>query len=264
MTERVEPVALAEQIVRARVQGLLLPAPADHGLGPAEAYAIQGAVLAPRMARGGGRGGWKLGYTSAVMRSQMGIAEPNYGPLAHAMILADGAVISEGVTQPRVEPEIAAVLGRDLPRGSSIDLVWSAVAEWRIAVEVVDSVWEDYRFDWALNTADGSSAAFVVLGEVIAWARDDDLPSLDVDLVIDGSVVGSGSADAAMGDPAVAVHWLVQREALVAGDVVITGGLTAAVPLQAGSTAGAFARRGGEILGAVSAMRTLGAAPVTR
>lgn len=253
---RIDPVMLARQIIHARASGELLDAPVDHGLSPAEAYAIQAAVLAPRIATGGGRGGWKLGYTSAVMREQMGIAEPNHGPLACTMILADGAVISDGVTQPRVEPEIAAVLGRDLDVGASVDEVRSSVAEWRIALEVVDSVWVDYRFDRALNTADGSSAAFVVLGDVIELDRDDDLSSLEVDLLIDGSVVGSGSADAAMGDPALALHWLVQREALVAGDVVITGGLTAAVSFGACTEASARARRGGEILGAVSATRT--------
>lgn len=252
---RVDPVALAEQIVRAREQGRLMPAPVNHGLGPAEAYASQAAVLAPRLAAGGGRGGWKLGYTSAVMREQMGIDEPNYGPLARRMILVDGAVVGEGVTQPRVEPELAAVLGHDVARGASIDRVRSAVAEWRIALEVVDSVWEDYRFDWALNTADGSSAAFVVLGDAIAGTRDDDLPALEVDLVIEGRAVGSGRAEAAMGDPALALHWLVQREALVAGDVVITGGLTEARPFEPGASVSAHARRGAERLGSVTATR---------
>lgn len=251
----VDPAALAEQIVRARAQGLLLPAPVNHGLGPEEAYAIQAIVLAPRMEACGGRGGWKLGYTSAVMREQMGIAEPNYGPLARRMILTDGAVVSAGVTQPRVEPEIAAILGHDVARGASTDLVRSAVAEWRIALEVVDSVWEDYRFDWALNTADGSSAAFVVLGDVISDDASAYLTSLDVDLMIAGNAVATGRADAAMGDPVAALHWLAQREALVAGDVVITGGLTVAMPFEVGTSVSAIARRGTETLGAVSAVR---------
>lgn len=251
----VDQVALAEQIVHAHAQGTLLPAPVNQGLDPAQAYAIQATVLAPRMEAGGGRGGWKLGYTSAVMREQMGIAEPNYGPLARRMLLTDGAVVSESVTQPRVEPEIAAILGHDVARGASIDRARSAVAEWRIALEVVDSVWEDYRFDWALNTADGSSAAFVVLGDVISDDARADLTSLEVDLMIEGDVVGSGRADAAMGDPALALHWLVQREALVAGEVVITGGLTAARPFEVGARVSACARRGTETLGAVSAVR---------
>ena len=236
----VDPVALAEQIVRARAQGRLLPAPADHGLRADEAYAIQAAVLAPRMATGGGRGGWKLGYTSSVMREQMGVAEPNYGPLSQAMILdgstSEGALITTGVTQPKVEPEIAAVLGSDVPLGATAEEVRASVASWHIALEVVDSVWEGYRFDWALNTADGSSAAFMVLGPSVDGA---DVSGLEVELMRNGEPLARGRSDAAMGDPLVALHWLSQQLTtqgiqLHEGDVIITGGLTPAVDLAPG------------------------------
>ncbi len=224
---------LADAIIDARAHGRLLAAPLDHGLTADQAYAIQSLVLHPRMARGGGRGGWKLGYTSEAMREQMGVAEPNYGPLAKAMFLPTGATVSEGVVHPRVEPEVAAVVGRDIPPDAELDEVRAAVAHWRIALEIVDSVWQDYRFDWSLNTADGSSAAFVVMGEVIDLTDSSPLPSLEVDMRMDGEVVGRGRVDAAMGDPAVALHWLVSRlaeqgEIVRAGDTVITGGLTAA------------------------------------
>jgi hypothetical protein len=49
----------------------------------------RGALDPAAAARALRRAGWKLGYTSAVMRAQMGITAPNFGP--------------------RVEPEI----GRD-------------------------------------------------------------------------------------------------------------------------------------------------------
>lgn len=234
---------LAQEILRARARSDVLPAQVDHGLTADEAYAIQALVLAPRLADGGGRGGWKLGYTSAVMREQMGIADPNHGPLARAMILEDGAVIDHGVTQPRVEPEIATVLAYDVPPDASPEQVSACVGEWRLALEVVDSVWEDYRFDWHLNTADGSSAAFVVLGPVLEVTAEE-LRGLDVTLRRNGAPVATGRSDAAMGDPLVALHWLVQRlaergESLAAGDVVITGGLTRAVELLPGDVVSA-------------------------
>lgn len=236
---------LAQQIVDARADGRVLAAPADHGLTPAEAYAIQAEVLASRLAAGGGVGGWKLGYTSQAMREQMGIAEPNFGPLARAMILPAGATLRQGITQPKAEPEIAAVIARPVPAGADVATVRSCVAEWRIALEVVDSVWADYRFDWSLNTADGSSAAFVVLGPALAGARGW-LPELPVELRRNGELVGRGHGSAAMGDPAVALHWLVGQLAerglgLRPKDVVITGGITPAVPLEPGDRIEAMA-----------------------
>ncbi len=230
------PDVLAVRIARERSFGRLLPAPGDHGLSAAAAYRVQARVLGRRLEDGGGRGGWKLGYTSAAMRAQMGVQEPNFGPLSRGMLLPNGATIDEGVTQPRVEPELAAVIGADVPPTASLPQVRAAVAEWRLALEVVDSVWTGYRFDWALNTADGSSAAYVVLGDPVTST---DLGDVEVVLAVNGREAGRGSGSAAMGDPAVALAWLVSRlaeggEQLRAGDVVITGGLTAAVPFAPG------------------------------
>ena len=223
-----DPRALGEQIIAARSVGGLLDAPAGHGLDAASAYAVQDLITQWRMSSGARVAGWKLGYTSQAMRKQMGIDEPNVGPLFDTMLLSSGAVISDGVVQPRVEPEIAAVLARDVAvPADAVD----AVGEWRLALEIVDSVWRDYRFDWALNTADGSSAAFVVLGDPVVGVAD-----LEVELDVGGQTL-VGRSSAAMGDPRIALRWLAEQleghpRGLRAGDVVITGGLTQAVPLE--------------------------------
>ncbi len=221
--------ALGEQIIAARSSGGLLDAPADHRLDAVSAYAVQDMVTDWRIASGARIAGWKLGYTSQAMRKQMGIDQPNVGPLLDTMLLPSGSVIDTGVVQPRVEPEIAAVLARDVDDPAN---AVAAVGEWRLALEVVDSVWRDYRFDWALNTADGSSAAFVVLGDPVAG----DVADLEVELAV-GADVAVGRSDAAMGDPRRAVRWLAEQlegrpRGLRAGDVVITGGLTRAIPLE--------------------------------
>lgn len=235
----------ADRIVQAHRSGTLLPAELDHGLTAAAAYRIQSRVTSARWPTP--RVGWKLGYTSAAMRRQMGVQEPNFGPLHAGMALPDDALIVGGVTQPRVEPEIAAVLRTAV---SSIDELdddlLDAVVDWFAALEVVDSVWDDYRFDWVLNTADGSSAAYVVLGRPLG-VRGADLAGVGVRLWVDGSEVAAGTGGAAMGDPRVALRWLAGQLAgslagsrgrgplLEAGAVVITGGLTAAAPLDPGA-----------------------------
>ena len=224
-----DPRALGEQIIAARSVGGLLDAPAGHGLDAASAYAVQDMITDWRVSSGAHIAGWKLGYTSQAMREQMRIGQPNFGPLLDTMLLPSGSVIDTGVVHPRVEPEIAAVLARDVDDPAN---AVAAVGEWRLALEVVDSVWRDYRFDWALNTADGSSAAFVVLGDPVAG----DVADLEVELAV-GADVTVGRSDAAMGDPRRAVLWLAEQlegrpRGLRAGDVVITGGLTRAIPLE--------------------------------
>jgi len=198
---------------------------------------VQRELTALRLARGDRVIGWKLGYTSLAMREQMGIAEPNHGPLLASMLVRD---IPASFVQPRVEPEIALVLDRDPGPGADVDGVLAACSHAVAALEVVDSVWRDYVFDLEHNTADGSSAAAVVLGEELPL---DSLEDVAVTLSVDGVVVGTGAAG---------VAWLADRLAerglaLAPGDVVITGGLTAAYAIEPGGVvAAAFAHPGFE------------------
>jgi len=201
-----------------------------------DAYAIQSEVTAIRLARGARRIGWKLGYTSPVMREQMGIDAPNFGPLTDAMLVVSGDDVEGRFTQPRVEPEVALTFARDVPVGADLEAVLGAVAGAHAALEIVDSVWRDYRFTIMDNTADGSSAAGVVIGPEIAVDR---VADVDVRLLVDGVERGRGVGRDASGHPALGVVWLVQQlatrgERVRGGDVVITGGLTAAVELSAG------------------------------
>ncbi len=239
-----EPIEarVASLIMAARASGELLDAPAlGHDLTDEQAYLVQRRVTSGRIARGEQVVGWKLGYTSEAMRAQMGIAQPNVGPLTDAMILGDGATVPPGVHQPKVEPEIALILGRDVDDRVDSDGIRAFVAQARAALEVVDSVWRDYRFTWADNTADGSSAAFVVLGPPLPPTG---LAALPVVLRHNGRPVGSGVGADAMGDPFAALAWLSDQlrgwgSRLRSGDIVITGGLTPAVALAEGDVVSA-------------------------
>jgi 2-keto-4-pentenoate hydratase len=202
-----------------------------------DAYAIQLAGTQLRLNRGERVVGWKLGYTSQAMRAQMRIDHPNYGPLTDAMLLAHDQDVSPSLIQPRVEPEIGLRLAQPLNGEVSVDDVLSAVGEAFACLEVVDSVYPDYHFRLEDNTADGSSAAQVVVGP--ALARVDGLDSVEVVLRHNGDHAGTAMGSAASGNPAAGVVWLVSQLArqgrqLHAGDIVITGGLTRAVPLDFG------------------------------
>lgn len=237
MTPRTDdPAATAALLDSARLERRTLLA-TDVPVGDVgAAYAVQDELTALRLSRGDEVVGWKLGYTTQAMRDQMGIDEPNLGPLLASMRVQDGEAFLGGI-HPRVEPEIALVLVRDPGASPSAEDVLAAVAEVRLALEVVDSVWEGYRFDLEHNTADGSSAAGMVVGPV--------LPSGTADVRVELTTLGTPGSPTVTGggavrDAAAATAWLCAQlarrgRALRAGDVVLTGGLTAAQPLLPGS-----------------------------
>ena len=209
-------------------------------LNETDAYAIQAELL---RLTSGTRTGYKLGFTSAAMREQMGVDHPNSGVLLAAMRI-DGPDLPAGeLIQPRVEPEIAIRLGRDL-HGADVtpDEVADATAAVLPAIEVVDSRYRDYRFKSVDNIADNSSAARYVLGAPHSLADVGDLRRVEVQLHIDGRGVDQGVGAAALDSPLAAVAWLarhlaVRGERLQAGEVVLTGGLTRAHALPSGSIA---------------------------
>ncbi|HET7900226.1 MAG TPA: hypothetical protein VFL59_03495 [Candidatus Nanopelagicales bacterium] len=192
------------------------------------AYAVQRALTSLRLSRGDAVVGWKLGYTTRAMRDQMGIDAPNLGPLLASMRVEPGARAT-GI-HPRVEPEIAFVMAGDPGPAPSADDVLAQVAEVRLALEIVDSVWSGYRFDLEHNTADGSSAHGFVLGDLLR-------PGTDVVVELRGTATVPASGSGRVGDAAESTAWLCGELAhrglsLRRGDVVLTGGLTAAARLE--------------------------------
>lgn len=110
----------------------------------------------------------------------------------------------------------------------------------------MDSSWTDHRFDLGDNTADSSSVGAFVLGGALSLT---DPAAISVRLVVTGEDAQTGTGDAAMGNPVKALEWLVgelavRGETLAAGTVVLTGGMTRAVPIAPGATATATFRSG--------------------
>lgn len=247
--QTIVPPVLALQLLTARRECRTLNGAAD---GPqltlSDAYRVQDALTAMHLSAGRRVVGYKLGYTSLAMRQQMGIDEPNFGPLYADMIVESGTSV-RGFTQPRVEPEIAVIMGADIAgSGLTLDEIANAVAGVHASLEIVDSVWRDYRFTLEQNTADGSSAAGVVLGPdlgVKALVCD----KVSVRLEVDGRTCATATGAAAGGHPLRGVSWLCDQlvkrgEGLRAGQIVITGGLTAAAHFEDGRRVEALYDRG--------------------
>jgi 2-keto-4-pentenoate hydratase len=234
---------IARALASARAAGRTLDVPISDELDlpVQDAYRVQDELAALRYRAGERLAGWKLGYTSAAMRAQMGIDEPNFGPLTGAMLLPSGADVPAVALQPRAEPEIGLRLGRRLAGPCTADEALAACSAAVACLEIVDSVWTGYRFRLADNTADLSSAAWVVVGGTLPRG---DLDQVRVTLSVDGAPAGTATGAAAGGHPARGVAWLAGQLAatgrvLQPGDLVITGGLTAAVPVTPGSTVAA-------------------------
>lgn len=213
------------------------PVPQPSGsvtLDLASAYAVQAALLARRHARGETPAGVKLGFTSRAKAEQMGVHEVILGRLTEAMQVADGGVLDRSaLIHPRVEPEVAFLLGAELVPGAEPDALAAAVASVASALEVIDSRYTDFRFSLGDVVADNTSAAAYVIGP---WQHPCDLVDRDVRLEVDGELVDTGSTTAILGDP-----WNALAEAarmagrlglrLGAGDVLLAGAATAAAPL---------------------------------
>lgn len=216
------------------------------GIDVEDAYAIQRIQLERWTAGGRAVRGHKVGLTSRVMQRQLGVDQPDYGQLLDTMIFGDGETLDPGAfLQPKVEPEIAFVLGRDLagPGVTVVDAI-RAVDFVLPALEIIDSRIADWRIGLADTIADNASSGAVVLGTRPVALADVDLRLAGCVLTVDGQVAATGAGGAVLGNPINALVWLANTvgplgTTLRAGQVVIPGSLTAAQPVRAGSAVSA-------------------------
>jgi 2-oxo-3-hexenedioate decarboxylase len=187
--------------------------------------------------------GAKLGLTSRAKQQTMGVDVPIYGWLTSGMLLdASGPLPLDRWIHPRIEPELAFVLGAPLEGPASIADVLAATRGVCAAMEVIDSRYADFSFTLPDVVADNASAGGYVVGpRLVAPDALEDLRLLGCVLRVDGEVVHTAAGAAVMGHPAAAVAWLAGRLAeagrtLPAGSIVLSGALTDAVPLRAGGT----------------------------
>ena len=86
------------------------------------AYAVQRRFVATAWP-GETVSGRKIGLTSPAVQAQLGVDQPDFGTLFASMALPSGAVVTDEFLHPRVEGEIAFLLGSDLgARGGELTL----------------------------------------------------------------------------------------------------------------------------------------------
>lgn len=213
------------------------------GLDLETAYAVQRANIEARVAAGERVIGVKLGLTSRAKQQRMGIDSPLTAVLSDAYVLpADQPVPRGRLIQPRAEPEIVFVM-RETLRGPGVTAATALAAVDRVygGFEIIDSRYAGYDFALPDVVADNASSAFFTVAGVGVPPEGLDLALEAVVLSVDGEVVDTATGAAVQGHPAealaLAANALAARgEEIPAGSVVLTGGLTDAVPLRAGGT----------------------------
>lgn len=213
----------------------------DPNLTVEDAYAIQLENIEQKVAEGQKIVGKKIGLTSKAMQDLLGVNEPDYGILLDSMVVENGSAVPKNkVLQPRVEGEIAFVLKEDLkgPNVTTLDVL-KATDYILPAIEVVDSRVKDWQIKLQDTIADNASSAFYALGGKPVKIADVDLELLGMVLLKNGKVVNTGVGAAALGNPAQCVAWLANRLAdfditLKAGEVILSGALSAAVNAEEG------------------------------
>ncbi|MEW1657633.1 fumarylacetoacetate hydrolase family protein [Streptomyces sp. NPDC093707] len=197
-----------------------------------DAYRVQRAVVARRKARGERIIGVKMGFTSRAKMVQMGVDDVIWGLLTDTM-LVESRLDLGGLIQPRIEPEIAFLIGSPVRSVADAD---AAVAGVAVGYEVLDSRYRDFAFTLPDVIADNASAAAFGVG---SWHDPHDLGGIaNIGLVmeIEGRLTQTGSSAAILGDPMRSLRAAARLAEqagipLEPGWVVLAGAATAAVPL---------------------------------
>ncbi|MER7458361.1 fumarylacetoacetate hydrolase family protein [Micromonospora sp. NPDC126480] len=206
------------------------------------AYLVQQLQVREWLRRGHRRIGAKIGLTSRAVQESFGVYQPDFGVLTEEMAVPDGVEVPlDRLLQPRVEAEIAFVLGTDLPdeRITTADLT-RAVDHLLPAIEIVDSRIAGWDISIVDTVADNASSGLFVLGTTPHRLADVDLRLAGMVLEHAGEPVSVGAGAACLGNPLHALAWLAQTLArsgdpLRAGDVVLSGALGPMVPVTPGA-----------------------------
>lgn len=205
-----------------------------------DGYAVQEELLRRWTARGDRLVGRKAGLTSKAKMEQMGVNVPSFGLLMSSYARPEnGTIEMDQLLHPKIEAEIAFVMKDELRGTVSIEQVIAATDYIIPAIEVIDSRYENFKFDLPSVIADNSSSARYVTGGRPLEPGKVDLRTIGVVIEKNGEIQALGASAAVLNHPAKAIVMLVEHlaardQALPAGSFVMTGGITEAIPVLRG------------------------------
>lgn len=212
-----------------------------------DAYAIQSAQMARKLAAGRRIIGWKIGLTSKVMQEALGIDTPDSGVLYDDMLFPSGGTVPAGrFIQPRIEAEIAFVMNAALEGDATRDDVLAATEAVVPALEILDTRIE--RRDPETGQArvifdtvsDNAANAGIVLGAARHAPGAQDLRWTGAIVRRNAEVVATGLGAAVLDDPVMGIVWLARRmhpygQRIEAGQVILSGSFIAPIECPPGT-----------------------------
>lgn len=185
--------------------------------------------------------GRKIGLTSKVVQTQLGVDQPDFGMLFADMAYSDGEEIPVGaLIAPKIEGEVSFVMGDDLEmEHPTIADVTNAIAYAAASIEIVDSRVRDWDISILDTVADNASAGAFILGNEPHALEDFDSRLCGMVVEHRGEPVSVGAGAACLGNPLNAMVWLAREmvfrgRPLGAGDIVMSGALGPMVPVTPG------------------------------
>lgn len=214
-----------------------------------DAYAVQRAWVARKIAGGRRLIGHKIGLTSRAMQRSSNISEPDYGALLDDMLFEDGQDIPfQRFIVPRVEVELAFILKQRLEGpGCTLFDVLKATDYITPAIEIIDARIQQVDPQTGVTRkvfdtiSDNAANAGLVLGGRPVKPDAVDLRWVSALLFRNGVIEDSGVAAAVLGHPAKGPAWLANKlapygERLEAGEIILGGSFTAPVPARPGDS----------------------------
>jgi 2-oxo-hept-3-ene-1,7-dioate hydratase len=219
------------------------------GMGMDDAYAIQNAILARKLAAGRQVIGWKIGLTSKAMQQALNIDIPDSGILFDTMAFDHGATVPAGrFIQPRIEAEIAFVMksaigGADVTRAD----VLAATDYVAPSLEILDT--RILRKDPTTGAtrsvfdtiSDNAANAGVVLGPERHAPDAFDLRWIGAIVSRNGEVEETGLGAGVLNDPVQSVVWLARRmaqygQSIAPGQIILSGSFIRPIECPPGTT----------------------------
>jgi len=221
--------------------------------GLADAYRVSARTAERRTARGERAVGWKIGFTNRTIWDEYGVHAPIWGPMYDSTVEGTDAPAQPvlcslfGLVEPRIEPEIIFRIATPPTPDMDPQALLSCIDAVAHGFEIVQSLFPEWRF-----AAPDTVAAFALHGRLRHgplipldasqdWAER--LADFTIVLKRDGVEVDRGAAANVLDGPLFALGHFVRGLAdaplgrsLQVGDLVSTGTVTRAFPVQAGET----------------------------
>ena len=240
----------ADDLYRAEVTGrqIGLLSLRHPGMDMDDAYAIQSALAAKKLAAGRKKIGWKIGLTSKAMQAALNIDIPDSGVLFDDMLFANGSTMRPNrFIQPRVEVEIALVMKAPLAgEDVTCEDVIAATDHVAASLEILDT--RILRKDPDLGVArkvvdtiaDNAANAGIVLGDERHDVDAHDLRWVGAIVTKNGEVEETGLGAGVLDDPVKSVVWLAHRMAqygqkIEAGQIILSGSFTRPIECPPGT-----------------------------